>query len=100
MSDSVDWTTLPVPFVDYSTETAIASLPFTATKDQMILMAINGTQDLGCVIQVNGARAAQNNNTKAVTCMFPVRAGDTITQVQNNAPAPAYIYAYDIRWRS
>lgn len=91
MSDSVDWTTLPVPFVDYSTETAIASLPFTATKDQMILMAINGAQDLGCVIQVNGARVAQNNNIKAVTCMFPVRAGDTITQVQNNAPAPAYI---------
>ena len=99
-SEKVDWMTLPVPFVDYSTGTTIASLPFTATKDQMILMAINGAQDVGCVIQVNGARAAQNNNTKAVTCMFPVRAGDTITQVQNNAPAPAYIYAYDIRWRS
>lgn len=96
MSPLVDWTTMPLPYVDYSVKDNV-TLPYTATKDQLLVFAIQGS-GVGAIIEINGNRAAQNNLTSAVTVSLFVHAGDEVKQQANGAPSPAYIYAYDVKW--
>lgn len=93
----IDFTTIPIPYVDYSTELLVNSIPFTAPRDLFVLAAIEGTEGAGgCVLYVNGKRVGQNNNTKAITVGFFVRTGDVITKSVNSTVP--YCYVYDVKW--
>lgn len=89
---------MPVPYVDYSTETRIDSIPFTAPKDLFVLAAIvAAATNMGCVMYVNNKRVGQNNNLSACTIGFFVRKGDVITK--SELGEVAYCYVYDIKWK-
>lgn len=85
-------------YVDYSSVSSI-TLPYTATKNQMVVIAGAGNTGQGFVINVNGSRVFQTNLVGAeITGTFYVKTGDIVTQLSNGAPAPAYAFAYDIKW--
>ena len=85
-------------YVDYSSENSI-TLPYTATKNQMVIIAGAGNTGQGFVIRVNGSRVFQNNLVgAAITGTFYIKAGDVVSQLSNGAPAPAYALTYDIKW--